>query len=152
WPEVHTFAFSPGTHDWEEGEITVVPKKAVKTAMVLVELHQPEGTAWFDDFSLIEKTDPERNLLASADFGDSDVLLDKTKAPEYDKKVTLLMSDVNEAQKQIGIEKLEKLEEDILVLKNWLVAQGITKMYGREMRDLVDAKQKLRICRQLLKK
>jgi len=152
WPEIHTFAFSPGTHDWEEGEITVVPKKAVKTAMVLVELHQPEGTAWFDDFSLIEKTDPKRNLLASADFGDSDVLLDKTKAPEYDKKVTLLMSDVNEVQKQISIEKLEKLEEDILVLKNWLVAQSITKMYGREMRDLIDAQHKLRICRQLLKK
>ncbi len=152
WPEVHTFAFSPGTHDWEEGEITVVPKKAVKTAMVLVELHQPEGTAWFDDFSLIEKTAPERNLLASSDFGDFDILLDKTKAPEYDKKVARLLSRVNEVQQQISINKLEKLEEEIKVLKGWLVAQGITKMYGREMRDLVDAQQKLRICRQLLKK
>ena len=151
WPEVHTFAFSPGTHDWEEGKITVVPKKAVKTAMVLVELHQPEGTAWFDDFNLIEKTDPERNLLASSDFGDSDVLLDKTKAPEYDKKVTRLLSSVNEAQKQISIDKLEKLEEDILDLKDWLFAQGIAKMYGREMRDFVEAQHKLDICRQILR-
>jgi len=152
WPEVHTFAFSPGTHDWEEGKITVVPPKAVKTAMVLVELHQPEGTAWFDDFSLVEKTDPEHNLLASADFDDSDVLLDKTKAPEYDKKVTLLMSNVNEVQKRISVKKLEKLEEDILSLKDWLSAQGIAKMYGREMRDLIDAQHKLRVCRQLLSK
>ncbi len=152
WPEVHTFAFSPGTHDWEEGKITVVPKKAVKTAMVLVELHQPEGTAWFDDFNLVEKTDPERNLLASADFGDSDVLLDKTKAPEYEKKVARLMSSVNKVQKQISIDKLEKLEEDILSLKDWLSAQGIAKMYGREMRDLIDAQHKIDLCCQLLKK
>lgn len=152
WPEVHTFAFSPGTHDWEEGKITVVPRKAVKTALVLVELHQPEGTAWFDNFSLTENTDPERNLLASADFGDSDVLLDKTKAPEYDKKVTLLMSNVNEVQKQVSIDKLGKLEEDILALKDWLSEQDIAKMYGREMRDLIDAQHKLDLCRQLLKK
>ncbi len=152
WPEVHTFAFSPGTHDWEEGKITVVPQKAVKTAMVLVELHQPEGTAWFDDFSLTENTDPERNLLASADFGDSDVLLDKTKAPEYDKKVTLLMSNINEVQEQVSIDKLGKLEEDIQALKGWLSAQGIAKMYGREMRDLIDAQHKIDLCRQLLKK
>ena len=152
WPEVHTFAFSPGTHDWEEGEITVVPKKAVKTAMVLVELHQPEGTAWFDDFSLVEKTNPVKNLLASADFANSDVVFAKAKAPEYDRKVFLLMSNANEVQKQISIDKLEKLEEDILVLKNWLISQDIAKMYGREMRDLVDAEHKLYICRQLLTK
>lgn len=150
WPEVHTFAFSPGTHDWEEGKITVVPKKAVKTAMVLVELHQPEGTAWFDDFSLVENINPGRNLLASSDFGVSDVLLEKTKAPEYDQKITSLMSRVNEVQKQVSESKLEKLEEDILALKNWLSAQGIAKMYGREMRDLIDAQHKLGLCRQLL--
>lgn len=150
WPEVHTFAFSPGTHDWEEGKITVVPKKAVKTAMVLVELHQPEGTAWFDDFCLVEKTNPQQNLLACADFGDSDVVLAKAKAPEYDRKASLLMSKVREAQKQISINKLEKLEEDVLTLKNWLISQNIAKMYGREMRDLMDARHKLDICKQLL--
>ena len=152
WPEVHTFAFSAGTHGWEEGKITIVPQKAVKTAMVLVELHQPEGTAWFDDFSLVENTNPGRNLLASADFGVSDVLQDKTKAPEYDQKITSLMSRVNEVQKQVSESKLEKLEEDILALKDWLSAQGIAKMYGREMRDLIDAQHKLDLCRQLLNK
>jgi len=150
WPEVHTFAFSPGTHDWEEGQVTVVPKKAVKTAMVLVELHQPEGTAWFDDFSLVEKTNPGKNLLASADFGNSDVIFAKEKAPEYDRKVSLLMSNIRETQKQISIDKLEKLEKDVLTLKNWLISQNIAKMYGREMRDLIDALHKLDICKQLL--
>ncbi len=152
WPEVHTFAFSPGTHDWEKGKITVVPEKAVKTAMVLVELHQPEGTAWFDDFCLVEKTNPGLNLLASAGFGDSDVVAAKAKAPEYNKKISLLKSNIKEVQKQISIDKLEKLEEDVLILKNWLISQNIDKMYGREMRDLIDAQHKLDLCRQLLKK
>jgi len=150
WPEVYTFAFTPGTHDWEEGKITVVPKKAVKTAMVLVELHQPEGTAWFDDFSLVEKSNPGRNLLACADFENSDAIRAKAKAQEYNRKVSHLMTNVKEVQKQVSMDKLEKLEENIRLLRDWLILQDIAKMYGREMRDLIDAQHKLNICKQLL--
>ena len=52
WPEVHTVLFSPGTHDWEEKSVRVAPARPVKTAMVLLEFHQPQGAAWFDDVSL----------------------------------------------------------------------------------------------------
>ena len=52
WPEVHTALFSPGTHDWEEKRLRVEPKRPVKTAMVLLEFHQAQGAAWFDDLSL----------------------------------------------------------------------------------------------------
>lgn len=150
WPEIHTFAFSPGTHDWEEGEIIVVPKKAVKTAMVLIEFHQPEGTAWFDDFSLTEKTDPKRNLLASADFGTDDILSDQANAQEYNRKIKCLMLNMDKVQNHINILELTKLEDEISEIKNWLLTQDVAKMYGREMRDLTDAQHKLHICRQLL--
>ncbi len=43
WPEVHTVRFSPGTHDWEEKSIRVEPTRPVKTAMVLLEFHQPRA-------------------------------------------------------------------------------------------------------------
>lgn len=152
WPEVHTFAFSSGTHDWEEGQIEVVPQKAVKTAMVLVEFHQPEGTAWFDDFSLVEKTNPKHNLLASADFETTDISLDKAKTQEYNQRITYLISNINKVQNHISVLELRKLEDEVLSIKNWLIVQDIAKIYGREMRDLIDAQHKLHICRQLLVK
>lgn len=152
WPEVHTYAFSPGTHDWEKGEITVIPKKAVKTAMVLVELLQPEGTAWFDDFSLIERANPQKNLLVSADFDDSDILLENAKSLEYNKKITLLMSDVDAVKSNATVKNLKKLENEILALKNWLSEQGVAGILGRETRDIEDAVHKINICKRLLTK
>lgn len=152
WPEVYTFAFSPGTHDWEEGTITVVPKKAVKTAMVLVELHQPEGTAWFDDFNLVESTNPQHNLLASADFENSDILLDKANAHEYDLKVSALNKSINKTRKKVSRRELKRLENEIKSIQQWLISQGIAEISGREMRDFYDAAEKLRICRKLLER
>ena len=150
WPEVHTYAFSPGTHDWEKGEITVIPKKAVKTATVLVELLQPQGTAWFDDFSLIEEANPTKNLLASANFEENDVLLDQSKAAEYNEKVLPIMSGINDAINSANKKNIKKLEDEILALKKWLLMYNIDKMYGREMRDIDDAMHQLKICRKLL--
>ena len=68
WPEVHTAPFSPGTHDWEEQSLHVEPARPVKTAMVLLEFHQPQGAAWFDDLWLSSGDGTERNLLAAPQF------------------------------------------------------------------------------------
>ncbi|MDP6380428.1 MAG: hypothetical protein QF662_03690, partial [Phycisphaerae bacterium] len=150
WPEVHTFAFSPGTHDWEEGRITVTPRGAVKTAMVLLELHQPGGTAWFDEISLVEESNPEKNLLACGDFSDDDVKLAEAKARDYEKKVDQLLTAVKKARGKIGKDGLEGLAEQLRALKGWLGREGVARMYGRQVRDLADAQSKINLCLKLL--
>lgn len=150
WPEVHTFAFSPGTHDWEEGKITVTPKKAVKTAMVLVELHQPEGTAWFDDFNLVESTNPKDNLLSSANFEYSDILLKKTYKKEYNLKISALIEYINKTGKKVSLKELKRIENEVMAIQHWLTSKGIAKISGREMRDLYDACEKIRVSQELL--
>lgn len=150
WPEIHTYAFSPGTHEWEEGKITVTPKKAVKTAMVLVELHQPAGTAWFDDFKLVENTSPHHNLLASADFGLSDVLLSQSLSEEYNSLVSALIENIDKANKTLSKRELRKLEKEIIAIKQWITYRQIENISGREMRDIQDAIEQLAICRKLL--
>jgi len=150
WPEVHTFAFSPGTHDWEEGKITAVPKKPVKTALVLMELHQSAGTAWFDDVSLVDNNQPERNLLACPGFENDDVALAKSKAADYEKKLNQLLALVKKARQEVGESSLKELAKKIESLKYWLANANVERLFCRELRDLVDAKGKITLCQSIL--
>ena len=101
WPEVHTVLFSPGTHDWEEKSIRVEPTRPVKTAMVLLEFHQPQGAAWFDDLSLSSGNGTERNLLAAPGFEEEDSAAVQAQAisAEYEKQVQTLLESVEAAAK-----------------------------------------------------
>ena len=59
------------TRDQEEN-FRVEPIRPVKTAMVLLEFHQPQDAAWFDDLSLSSGNATESNLLAAPDFEEED--------------------------------------------------------------------------------
>ena len=44
--------------------------------MVLLEFHQPQGAAWFDDLSLSSGNGPQGNLLAASGFEEEDSAAD----------------------------------------------------------------------------
>ena len=89
WPEVHSVCFSPGTHDWEQKSIRVVPTLPVKTAMLLLEFHQPRAAAWFDDLSLSSGNEPEHNLLAAPSFEEEDLAAVRSQefSTDYEKQL-----------------------------------------------------------------
>jgi hypothetical protein len=96
WPEVHTVLFSPGTHDWEEKSIRVVPTRPVKTVMLLLEFHQSQGAAWFDDLSLCSGNEIERNLLAAPGFEEQDSAAAEAQgiSEEYEEQAQRLHNSV----------------------------------------------------------
>lgn len=96
WPEVHTVLFSPGTHDWEEKGIRVEPTRPVKTALLLLEFHQPQGAAWFDDLSLSSGSGSAHNLLAAPGFEDEDSAAAEAQAigAGYENQVQSLLTSL----------------------------------------------------------
>ncbi len=153
WPEVHTVLFSPGTHDWEEKSIRVVPSRPVKTAMVLLEFHQPEGAAWFDDVSLCRGEGSERNLLAAAGFEEEDAAAVEARAVsgEYEKQVQSLVEAVEAAAKSdTPGDTLATLGKQVDAVAALVQDKGLAACFPRELRDLDDARQKLSLCSQLL--
>lgn len=131
WPEIHTVAFSAGTHDWEERVITVNPKKPVKTAMALLEFHQPSGNAWFDDISLVQGADGV-NVLAYAGFENADI---DSVRKEYASRLTVLRALIGKAGDAASIGDIKK---EAVSIESWLVKSGAASMFGRELRDLRD--------------
>ncbi|MBU0715173.1 MAG: hypothetical protein KJ964_07445 [Verrucomicrobia bacterium] len=113
WPEVHSGYFTPGTHDWDKVEVRVTPKKPVKTAMVLVEFHQPEGVAWFDDITLTPESQPGRNLLAYGGFEKDEVSVKEKQriGDEYEALVKKAMDTA--ASMIVSRKKLAELKETI---------------------------------------
>ena len=49
-----TVPFSPGTHDWQQRMVQVVPSKPLKSVSVHGIFRYRTGTVWFDDFKLWE--------------------------------------------------------------------------------------------------
>jgi len=151
WPEVHTVLFSPGTHDWEEKSIRVEPTRPVKTAMVLLEFHQPQGTAWFDDLSLSSGT--ERNLLAAPGFEEEDSTAAEAQAisEKYEKQVQTLLNSVEAAAKSdTPAEALPALGKQVDDVAASVTGKSLAPYFPRELRDLDDAREKLVLCARLL--
>lgn len=153
WPEVHTALFSPGTHDWEEKRLRVEPKRPVKTAMVLLEFHQAQGAAWFDDLSLCSGAGSDRNLLAASGFERADPAAEKAQAfsTEYEKQVEALAKSVELAANSSAPGGVtQSLGKQVDALAACVTGQGLAPYFPRELRDLDDAKEKLKRCTQLL--
>jgi hypothetical protein len=153
WPEVHTARFSPGTHDWEEKSIRVAPTRPVKTAMVLVEFHQPQGTAWFDDLSLFSGDGTDRNLLAAPGFEEQDSAAVQAQAisMEYEKQVQALVEAVEAAAKSAApATALPALGKQVDALAASVTGKGLASYFPRELRDLDDAREQLQLCARLL--
>jgi hypothetical protein len=153
WPEVHTVLFSPGTHDWEEKSIRVEPTRPVKTAMVLLEFHQPQGAAWFDDLSLSSGNGTECNLLAAPGFEEEDSAAVQAQAISagYEKQVRELIESVEAAAKSATPAKvLPALGKQVDALAASVTGKGLAAYFPREIRDLDDAREKLRLCARLL--
>jgi len=49
-----TANFLTGTHDWQEREVVILPRKPVRSATIHCLLRHHSGTAWFDDVSVEE--------------------------------------------------------------------------------------------------
>jgi hypothetical protein len=153
WPEVHTASFSPGTHDWEEKSIRVEPTRPVKTALVLLEFHQPQGAAWFDDLSLTDGNGTDRNLLAAPGFEDADptAALAQAIGAEYEQQVQALLEALEAAAKSATpADVLPALGKQVDALTAAVTAKGLSSCFPRELRDLDDARDKLEPCRRLL--
>jgi hypothetical protein len=153
WPEIYTASFSPGTHGWEERTIKVIPKKPVKTAMVLLEFQQPQGSAWFDDVFLSQSTEPGKNLLAYPGFekGDFPPAELNSLSKEYEGKINSLIELLRRIRgKTITRPGLINLEKEIDRVENWLIERKMERLWSREMRDLRDAKEKIKNCLSLL--
>ena len=153
WPEVHTVRFSSGTHDWEEKSIRVVPTRPVKTAMVLLEFHQPQGAAWFDDLSLSSGDGTEGNLLAAPGFEEEDsaALQSQAISARYEKQVQALLESVEAAGKSATpASALPTLGKQVDALAALVTGKGLAPYFPRELRDLDDAREKLRLCARLL--
>ncbi len=151
WPEVHTVLFSPGTHDWEEKSIRVEPARPVKTAMVLLEFHQPQGSAWFDDLSLSSGTG--HNLLAAPGFEEEDPAAAEAQAISavYEKRVRALLESVEDAAKSATpAEAMPALGKQVDALAASVTSKGLASYFPRELRDLDDARAKLELCARLL--
>jgi hypothetical protein len=153
WPEVHTVLFSPGTHDWEEKSIRVEPTRPVKTAMVLLEFHQPQGAAWFDDLSLSSGNGTERNLLAAPGFEEEDsaAVQAQTISEGYENEVQTLLNSVDAATKSATpAMTLPTLGKQVDALAASVTDKGLASYFPRELRDLDDAREKLALCARLL--
>ncbi|MHB8974580.1 MAG: hypothetical protein ACYC3X_29565 [Pirellulaceae bacterium] len=153
WPEVHTVLFSPGTHDWEEKSIRVEPTRPVKTAMVLLEFHQPQGAAWFDDLSLSSGSGTQGNLLAAPGFEeeDSDADQAQTLSAGYEEQVHVLLESVEAAVKSPNpAEAVAALGKQVDALAASVTGKGLSAYFPRELRDLDDAREKLALCARLL--
>jgi hypothetical protein len=153
WPEVHTVPFSPGTHDWEERSIRVEPTRPAKTAMVLLEFHQPQGAAWFDDLSLSSADRPERNLLAAPSFEEEDSAAVQTQAisEEYEKQMETLIESLEAAAKSATpANAIPTLGKQVDALAASVTNKELAPYFPRELRDLNDAREKLGLCARLL--
>jgi hypothetical protein len=153
WPEVHSVAFSPGSHDWEEKVIHVAPSRPVKSALVLLEFHQPQGAAWFDDVSLVSGESTEMNLLAAPGFEESDekATAAATISPTYEERVqSLVRSMENILKGEVHQENLSALSAMVGDLRRLLADKGISAYYPRENRDIQEAEEKIALCLRLL--
>lgn len=153
WPEVHTVLFSPGSHDWEEKTIRVEPTRPVKTAMVLLEFHQPQGAAWFDDLSLTSGSGTEPNLLAACGFEAEDPAAAQSQAisAEYEQLVQSLLESVEATAKSAApAGALPALGDQVNALAASVTSKGLAAYFPRELRDLDDAREKLELCTRLL--
>jgi hypothetical protein len=153
WPEVHSALFSPGTHDWEEKSIRVEPPRPVKTAMVLLEFHQPQGAAWFDDVSFSSGNGTRRNLLAGPGFEKEDLSAVQAQAMSaaYEKQVQALAESVEAAAKSAHpAGTLAVIERQVDALAASVTGKGLASYFPRELRDLDDAREKLGLCGRLL--
>ncbi|NLX96879.1 MAG: hypothetical protein GXY83_11945 [Rhodopirellula sp.] len=153
WPEVHTVLFSSGTHDWEEKSIRVEPTRPVKTAMVLLEFHQPEGAAWFDDLSLTSGDETDGNRLAAAGFEqeDSAAVQAQEIGAGYEKQVQALLESVEAAANSANpADALPALAKQVDALAALVTGKGLAACFPRELRDLDDVREKLALCARLL--
>ena len=152
WPEVHTVPFSPGTHDWEEKSIRVVPTRPVKTAMVLLEFHQPQGAAWFDDCRSPAARRGDHNLLAVPGFEEEDSAAVQAQAisAEYEKQVQALLKSVEAAAKSATpASALPALGKQVDVLAASVTGKGLASYFPRELCDLDGVREKLGLCMRL---
>ncbi len=49
-----TFSFDTGTHDWQLGQVIIVPEKPIRELNIYGLFRRHTGTVWFDDFELYE--------------------------------------------------------------------------------------------------
>lgn len=112
-----TIQFSPGTHDWEAGEIRIHPQATISTVSVYCMFRGHTGTVWFDDLFLARASDPERNLL---------------KSPGFEPAVARATTDaVRDAFAQ-----LDARREQALKLVASLDADGLTELAAATQSDL----------------
>jgi len=153
WPKVHTIALPAGTYGWRKERLRVVPRKAVKSAMVLLELHQPAGTAWFDDVSLVEGSTPKLNLLEAPGFEwtGRDERRAAGLSKEYEGKVRALVRLLVKARRAKRISPvLVTAQEEAATLERWMEGRRVVRLWGRETRDLREVQDRIALVLRIL--
>ena len=153
WPEVHTIGFTPGTHDWEEKSVRMVPTRPVKTVMVLLEFHQPRGSAWFDDVSLSSGDGAEGNLLACPSFEEADAVAAKSQAisADYETQVQVLLGSVEAAAgSPTPAQAIPAIAQQADDLVTSVKDRGLASYFPRRAPRPGHAREKLQRCARLL--
>jgi hypothetical protein len=121
--------------------------------MVLLEFHQPQGAAWFDDLSLTSGSLSQRNLLAAPGFEERDpaALQSQAISADYENHVHALLESVEAAATSAApAGAIPALGKQVEALAASLTDDGLAAYFPRELRDLDDARQKLKLCARLL--
>ncbi len=129
------------------------PTRPVKTAMVLLEFHQPRGAAWFDNVTLFSGAGSEHNLLAAPGFEEEDVAAIQAEAISagYEEQVRALLKSLEAAVKSATpAQAIPALGEQVDALAALVTGKGLAPYFPRELRDLDDARETLGLCARLL--
>jgi hypothetical protein len=122
----------------------------VKTALVLFEFHQSHGTAWFDDIVLEQGgSNSGQNLLASPGFEESDPVAEKATAAgqTYENQIRSLLSNLEAARQSFDAGgQLTVLEKQAEAAVMWIHGGALAPYFARELRDLNELLEKLRLC------
>ena len=115
---------------------------------MLLEFHQPQGTAWFDDVTLAQLGRPTENLLAAPGFEADDPAPGKLQAAgeAYEARIQALLRRVrDDAWRDEWGESAGGARKERQALAAWIRSQGLARVWPRELRDLDDAAVKLRL-------
>jgi hypothetical protein len=121
--------------------------------MVLLEFHQPQGVAWFDDVSLSSGERGDHNLLAAPGFEEQDAAAVQAQAigAEYEKQVQSLLRSVEvSANSATAASALPALEKQVDVLAASVTGKGLASYFPRELCDLNGVREELGLCMRLL--
>lgn len=147
-----TIRFDTGTHDWQSGEIRVVPESAIASVNVYCLFRGHTGEVWFDDVWLASETDSATNLLQRGTFESDAAPAPPPAVGEADRRLValgdaleaLLAPGRAEAPDEAAIAALAQSAADHLAWARQQPRHPDLERLARDFRDACDLLQEAR--------